>query len=186
MADGCPQGRIRIAVIGGSGLYRMPDLTDTVSRTVETPFGKADNVLGGSGTFFSASASHLAPVQLVGVDPVGAVEQHGVGQAERKRWGDARLEAPYRNRKSAQQVRAPPPCQGAHALLRRNGEEKKAEQASDAGADEYESAQIEQERPRRRGEHHDLPSPAIVQPSSISAFANCGSELCLQRLRPVA
>src|SRR5881394_1998064 len=35
--------------------------------SVETPFGKAENVLGGSGTFFSASASHLAPVQLVGV-----------------------------------------------------------------------------------------------------------------------
>src|SRR5262245_884403 len=35
--------------------------------SVETPFGKADNVLGGSGTFFSASASHLAPIQLVGI-----------------------------------------------------------------------------------------------------------------------
>jgi sugar/nucleoside kinase (ribokinase family) len=35
--------------------------------SVETPFGKADNVIGGSGTFFSASASHLCPVQLVGV-----------------------------------------------------------------------------------------------------------------------
>lgn len=35
--------------------------------SVETPFGKADEVLGGSATFFSASASHLAPVQLVGV-----------------------------------------------------------------------------------------------------------------------
>jgi sugar/nucleoside kinase (ribokinase family) len=35
--------------------------------SVETPFGKADNVIGGSGTFFSASASLLAPVQLVGV-----------------------------------------------------------------------------------------------------------------------
>ena len=35
--------------------------------SVETPFGKAEHVLGGSGTFFSASASHLAPVQLVGV-----------------------------------------------------------------------------------------------------------------------
>src|SRR5688500_739166 len=35
--------------------------------SVETPFGKASDVLGGSGTFFSASASHLAPVQLVGV-----------------------------------------------------------------------------------------------------------------------
>jgi hypothetical protein len=35
--------------------------------SVETPFGKAEGVIGGSGTFFSASASHLAPVQLVGV-----------------------------------------------------------------------------------------------------------------------
>src|SRR5215213_9869072 len=35
--------------------------------SVETPFGKADDVLGGSGTFFAASASHLTPVQLVGV-----------------------------------------------------------------------------------------------------------------------
>lgn len=35
--------------------------------SVETPFGRADEVLGGSGTFFSASASHFAPVQLVGV-----------------------------------------------------------------------------------------------------------------------
>src|ERR1043166_8855007 len=35
--------------------------------SVETPFGKADNVLGGSGNFFSASASHLSAVQLVGV-----------------------------------------------------------------------------------------------------------------------
>ena len=35
--------------------------------SVETPFGKADNALGGSAIFFSASASLLAPVQLVGV-----------------------------------------------------------------------------------------------------------------------
>src|SRR5437016_5853534 len=35
--------------------------------SVETPFGKADGVLGGSATFFSASASQLTPVQLVGV-----------------------------------------------------------------------------------------------------------------------
>jgi sugar/nucleoside kinase (ribokinase family) len=35
--------------------------------SVETPFGKAEEVLGGSGTFFSASACHLTPVQLVGV-----------------------------------------------------------------------------------------------------------------------
>jgi len=35
--------------------------------SVETPFGKADDVLGGSGTYFSVSASHQTPVQLVGV-----------------------------------------------------------------------------------------------------------------------
>ncbi len=38
--------------------------------SVETPFGKADDVLGGSATYFAASASHQTPVQLVGV--VGA------------------------------------------------------------------------------------------------------------------
>ena len=35
--------------------------------SVETPFGKAEDVLGGSGTFFSASASHFTKVHLVGV-----------------------------------------------------------------------------------------------------------------------
>ena len=35
--------------------------------SVETPFGRADDVLGGSGTYFSSSASHFGPVQLVGV-----------------------------------------------------------------------------------------------------------------------
>lgn len=35
--------------------------------SVETPFGKADDVPGGSATFFSASASHLTNVQMVGV-----------------------------------------------------------------------------------------------------------------------
>src|SRR6266550_244209 len=35
--------------------------------SVETPFGKADDVLGGSATFFSASASHLTGVSVVGV-----------------------------------------------------------------------------------------------------------------------
>ncbi len=35
--------------------------------SVETPFGKADDVLGGSATFFSASASHLTKVNVVGV-----------------------------------------------------------------------------------------------------------------------
>ena len=35
--------------------------------SVETPFGKAEDVLGGSATFFSASASHLTKVSVVGV-----------------------------------------------------------------------------------------------------------------------
>lgn len=35
--------------------------------SVETPFGKADDVLGGSATFFSASASHLTEVSVVGI-----------------------------------------------------------------------------------------------------------------------
>jgi len=68
--------------------------------SVETPFGRADNVIGGSGTFFSASASHLSPVQLVGVvgddyplaqlEPLKArgVDMAGVEQAtgESFRW----------------------------------------------------------------------------------------------------
>src|SRR5712675_3627895 len=35
--------------------------------SVETPFGKADDVLGGSATFFAASASHLTKVSVFGV-----------------------------------------------------------------------------------------------------------------------
>lgn len=35
--------------------------------SVETPFGRADDVLGGSGMYFASSASHFAPVQVVGV-----------------------------------------------------------------------------------------------------------------------
>ena len=53
--------------------------------SVETPFGKADHVLGGSANFFSASASHFAPVQLVGVvgndypmDRLAPLEARGV------------------------------------------------------------------------------------------------------------
>ncbi|HEX2202733.1 MAG TPA: PfkB family carbohydrate kinase [Longimicrobium sp.] len=45
--------------------------------TVETPFGRAEDALGGSATFFSAAASLFCPVQLVGVVgddyPVGAL-----------------------------------------------------------------------------------------------------------------
>jgi hypothetical protein len=35
--------------------------------SVETPFGKADRVLGGTASFFSVAASFFAPVKLVGV-----------------------------------------------------------------------------------------------------------------------
>lgn len=35
--------------------------------SVETPFGKADNVLGGSATYFSAAASYFSEVKLVAV-----------------------------------------------------------------------------------------------------------------------
>jgi len=35
--------------------------------SVETPFGKVDEAVGGSATYFSASASYFAPVNLVGV-----------------------------------------------------------------------------------------------------------------------
>jgi sugar/nucleoside kinase (ribokinase family) len=35
--------------------------------TVETPFGRADDALGGSATFFTAAASYFCPVQVVGV-----------------------------------------------------------------------------------------------------------------------
>ena len=35
--------------------------------SVETPFGKAEEVIGGSAVFFAASASHLTRVQVVGV-----------------------------------------------------------------------------------------------------------------------
>ena len=56
--------------------------------SVETPFGKAEDVLGGSATFFAASASLLAPVQLVGivgkdypVDRLEALAQRGVDLA---------------------------------------------------------------------------------------------------------
>ncbi len=35
--------------------------------TVETPFGRAERVLGGSASFFAVAASFFAPVNLVGV-----------------------------------------------------------------------------------------------------------------------
>lgn len=40
-----PEDPIHIGVIGGSGLYRMPDLTDIEERTVETPFGPPSDAI---------------------------------------------------------------------------------------------------------------------------------------------
>src|SRR5947208_16413019 len=39
---------IEIGVIGGSGLYQMPELTDVTTRQMDTPYGKpsADVVIG--------------------------------------------------------------------------------------------------------------------------------------------
>jgi sugar/nucleoside kinase (ribokinase family) len=72
-----PVSNARLLVVGSVAL-----------DSVETPFGKAENVLGGSGTFFSAAASLLTPVQLVGVvgndypmDQLTALEKRGVDLA---------------------------------------------------------------------------------------------------------
>ncbi|HVD04525.1 MAG TPA: PfkB family carbohydrate kinase [Gemmatimonadaceae bacterium] len=76
-ASPVPEGRANLLVVGSVAL-----------DSVETPFGRADNVLGGSGTFFSAAASLLAPVQLVGVvgkdypmDQLEALAKRGVDLA---------------------------------------------------------------------------------------------------------
>lgn len=44
--------------------------------SLETPFGKRDDVPGGSATFFSTSASFFTPVQLVGVVGQDYPEEH--------------------------------------------------------------------------------------------------------------
>jgi sugar/nucleoside kinase (ribokinase family) len=44
--------------------------------TLETPFGKADEMLGGAGSYFSLAASALTPVQMVGVVGSDLPEQH--------------------------------------------------------------------------------------------------------------
>ncbi len=56
--------------------------------SVETPFGKTEEALGGSGTFFAASASHFTPVRLVGVvgddypfEQLGPLAERGVDLA---------------------------------------------------------------------------------------------------------
>jgi sugar/nucleoside kinase (ribokinase family) len=56
--------------------------------SIETPFGRADDALGGSATFFSAAASLFCPIQLVGVigtdfpvDQLRFLEERGVDLA---------------------------------------------------------------------------------------------------------
>jgi sugar/nucleoside kinase (ribokinase family) len=44
--------------------------------TLETPFGKAEGLLGGAGSYFSLAASVLTSVQLVGVVGADMPEQH--------------------------------------------------------------------------------------------------------------
>src|SRR5437588_11643555 len=44
--------------------------------SLETPFGTAENVLGGAGSYFSLAASTLTPVQLVGVVGADLDERH--------------------------------------------------------------------------------------------------------------
>jgi hypothetical protein len=44
--------------------------------SVKTPFGKVENVLGGSATFFSTSASYFTKVNLVAVIGNDFPEEH--------------------------------------------------------------------------------------------------------------
>ncbi|MBI5902317.1 MAG: sugar kinase, partial [Deltaproteobacteria bacterium] len=44
--------------------------------SVETPFGKADDVIGGSATYFSTSASYFSGVRLVAVVGDDFPEEH--------------------------------------------------------------------------------------------------------------
>ena len=52
--------------------------------TVETPFGKAEDVLGGSMVYFSISASLFTMVRLVGVVGEDFTDEHRAGVAERE------------------------------------------------------------------------------------------------------
>jgi sugar/nucleoside kinase (ribokinase family) len=74
--------------------------------SVETPFGRADEVLGGSATFVSASACHLTTVQVVGVvgddypvDKLKPLEKKGVDFAglERAKGRSFRWRGRYRH-----------------------------------------------------------------------------------------
>jgi sugar/nucleoside kinase (ribokinase family) len=51
----------------GLGLMSILCVGSVALDTVETPFGKAERVLGGSAVYFSAAASLFSPVRVVGV-----------------------------------------------------------------------------------------------------------------------
>jgi sugar/nucleoside kinase (ribokinase family) len=51
--------------------------------TIETPWGRADRVIGGSGTFFSLSAIHFTPVKLVAVVGSDFLAEHRMILEER-------------------------------------------------------------------------------------------------------
>src|SRR3982750_3474801 len=74
--------------------------------SVETPFGKADDVLGGSANFFSAAASHLTQVSVVGVigfdypvDKLDGLKKRGVDYSglERAEGSSFRWRGRYRH-----------------------------------------------------------------------------------------
>jgi len=87
---------VRIGVIGGSGLYQMPELTDIVTQAVDTPFGKpsAEIVIGtlrgkrvaflprhGIGHVFTPSTvpyrANIAALKQLGVKRILAVNACG-------------------------------------------------------------------------------------------------------------
>jgi 5'-methylthioadenosine phosphorylase len=87
---------IAIGVIGGSGLYKMPELTDVTTQSIDTPFGKpsADVVIGtlggkrvafiprhGSGHVFTPTTvpyrANICALKLLGVRHIFAVNACG-------------------------------------------------------------------------------------------------------------
>ena len=87
---------VRFAVIGGSGLYSMPELTDIETRSVDTPFGKpsGDLIIGtlsgervaflprhGNGHVYSPSEvpyrANIYALKALGVEQIIAVSASG-------------------------------------------------------------------------------------------------------------
>jgi sugar/nucleoside kinase (ribokinase family) len=77
-----------VAGEAGAALKSILVVGSVAYDTVETPFGRAERVLGGSASFFAVAASFFVPVNLVGV--VG--EDFGEGQLAALRGHDIDLE----------------------------------------------------------------------------------------------